>query len=101
MKKYVFLLMVMATLQSAVGQVKILGIVKDNKGNAVAGASIAIKDSYDGATTDSSGRFNFKSDEKGPHLLITSSIGFNSVEQPITIGESAIELNIICEANKR
>ncbi len=66
-------------------QVIIAGTVKDNKGRPVGGASIAIKDSYDGATSDSTGRFHFKTTEKGAHLLTASSIGFKAFEVPVTI----------------
>ena len=39
-------------------QTKVSGTIKDNKGHALHGASIAIKNSYDGATTDSQGLFD-------------------------------------------
>jgi vitamin B12 transporter len=76
-------------------QVKISGTIKDNKGKPLAGASIAIKDSYDGATTDSSGNFTFKANDKGKHTIVFTSIGYKEIEQPITIENTAIAFNIV------
>ena len=66
-------------------ELTVKGTVKDHKGNPVAGASIAIKDSYDGGTSDSSGKYSFKTSEKGDHLLQISSIGYKPVEQTIKL----------------
>ena len=76
-------------------QTSISGSVRDNKGHAVRGASIAIKDSYDGATSDSLGAFHFKSSEKGKFTLTITNIGYNPVEEPITLGEGPLTLNIV------
>jgi vitamin B12 transporter len=59
----------------ATAQVTIKGVIRDNKNNPVQGVSIAIRDSYDGATSDSTGRYSFKTTEKGRLLLVISSIG--------------------------
>ena len=75
-------------------QVTISGKIKDNKGRPVPGASIAIKDSYDGGTSDSTGRFHFKTTEKGAHLLTVSSIGYRPFEQAITIGTESLTVDI-------
>ncbi len=80
---------------ASLAQQSISGKIKDNRGRPVAGASVAIKDSYDGGTSDSTGRFRFKTTEKGGQLLTVSSIGFKPFEQPLTINDSAIVLNII------
>src|SRR3954470_3834788 len=80
---------------SVYGQATISGKVKDNKGRPVAGASIAVKDTYDGATSDSSGSFKFRTSEKGQQTLLTSSIGYRLSEQKIEINGSSLQLDII------
>lgn len=75
-------------------QVAISGKVKDAKGRAVIGASISIKDSYDGSTTDSSGNFHFTTTEKGEKIIAITSIGYRTEEQPVTIAETSIIKNI-------
>ena len=61
---------------SAQAQVKITGKITDVKGKGVAGVSITLKDTYDGATTDSEGNFSFSATEKGKQTLETSVIGY-------------------------
>lgn len=75
-------------------QVKITGVVRDGKGNPVTGASITVKDSYDGGTADSTGFFGFKTTEKGDQTIIASAIGFKDYEQKILIGTEQLTVNI-------
>jgi vitamin B12 transporter len=89
LKSGLLILIMIGLFQNLSAQVAVKGIVKDNKGNPVSGASIAIKDSYDGGTTDSSGKYSFKTFEKGEHLLQISSIGYKPFEQTIRL-ESGI-----------
>ena len=60
---------------AAKSQTLISGKVKSNKGQPISGASIAIKDSYDGGTSDSLGNYKFKTSEKGEKVLVITSIG--------------------------
>jgi vitamin B12 transporter len=90
----IFLFLLMSGLfQTLSGQVTVKGIVKDNKGNPVSGASISIKDSYDGGTSDSSGKYSFKTFEKGEHLLQISSIGYKLFEQTIKLESSVLTID--------
>jgi vitamin B12 transporter len=75
-------------------QTLISGTVKDGKGHPIRGASITLKGSYDGATSDSLGNFRFKTTEKGSFALSVTNIGYNSSEQNITLGADPITLNI-------
>ena len=79
---------------SAKAQVKIAGKITDGKGKPVSGVSIALKDSYDGATTDSLGNFSFTTTEKGKKTLETSIIGYKPYEQELSIESSNIAMNI-------
>jgi vitamin B12 transporter len=76
-------------------QTTIKGVVKDNKSKPVAGVSISLKDSYDGATTDSSGRFSFKTSEKGEQTLAASSIGYRPFEQKIKLEGAPLTVDIL------
>jgi vitamin B12 transporter len=75
-------------------QTTIKGVVRDNKNNPVPGASISIKDSYDGATSDSTGKYSFKTSEKGAQIFIVSSIGFKPYEQPVKLEGGTITLDV-------
>ncbi len=94
MKKLLTILVLIAGL-SAKAQVKVTGKITDGKGKPVSGASITLKDTYDGATTDSLGNFSFITSEKGKHTLETSVIGYRPFEQELNIGTGPIALNVI------
>jgi vitamin B12 transporter len=93
--KYCLLLVLFLLSRTTFSQVIISGKVKDNKSLPVRGVSITLKDTYDGATTDSSGFFSFKTSEKGEQLLTTSSVGYKPFEQKIKIESSAIKFDIV------
>jgi hypothetical protein len=73
---------------------RISGTVKDQKGEPVAGASISIKDSYDGGTADSLGRFSFSTSETGTKQVAVSAIGYKSFETTVQLGKEAVSLTI-------
>lgn len=75
-------------------QVKISGHITDNKNKPIVGASITLKDTYDGATSDSLGVYHFTTEEKGAHELSVTYSGFNSVVQNIVIGAEDMMLDI-------
>jgi hypothetical protein len=92
--KRVMTLFILILGLSAKAQVKIAGKITDGKGKPVSGVSIALKDTYDGATTDSLGNFSFATTEKGKKTLETSIIGYRPYEQELNIESSNITLNI-------
>lgn len=75
-------------------QTTVKGAIKNAKGKPVSGASISIKDSYDGTTADSIGAFSFTTYDKGEQLLQITSVGYRPYEQKITLTGSALNLNI-------
>src|SRR5438876_284507 len=71
----VFVFVVLIVLaQNSVAQTLVSGTVRDLSGNPVSGATVALKDSYDGTTTDSLGKFSFATVEKGEQVVTVSSI---------------------------
>ncbi|MBS4065256.1 MAG: TonB-dependent receptor [Chitinophagaceae bacterium] len=92
MPHFLIILFLLLTSLFMQAQTVITGTITDNKKQPVPGASLAIKGSYDGATADSSGRFRFKTYEKGQQVLTVSSIGYATVE--LTINISGAELNV-------
>jgi vitamin B12 transporter len=89
-------LIIIAILVSSVlqAQVKLSGKVTDNKKKPLAGVSITLKNTYDGATTDSAGNYSFETTEKGAQVLEVSSSGYKPFEQAITIGNEPLNINI-------
>jgi vitamin B12 transporter len=76
-------------------QVTISGVVKDNKGRILAGATITLKGTYDGTVTDSVGNFSFKTFEKGDKMLSASMVGNKTVEQKISIQKDNIQIDFV------
>jgi vitamin B12 transporter len=94
MRKFFCLLIPFFFYIISFGQKTISGFVKDGKSVPVAGASIYLKDTYDGATTDSSGTFLFTTTEKGAQVLVATAIGYKAFEQQIRV-DSSLHLPII------
>ncbi|MDF2193114.1 TonB-dependent receptor [Paraflavitalea sp. CAU 1676] len=93
MLKLIPLILLALTWLVGSAQTTISGKVKDAKGRQVSGASIAIKDSYDGGTTDSTGQYRFKTTEKGEQTLLVTSIGFKLFEQKVSLTGGSITLD--------
>ena len=89
-----FLLLLTFCLQQGFSQVAIKGVVKNNRSKPLYGVNISLKDTYDGATTDSSGNFSFTTIEKGQQVLIASSVGHKPYEQIIKLEGEAISVTI-------
>lgn len=85
-------LFVMLALAS-MAQTKISGIVKDTKNRPLGAVSITIINTYDGATSDSLGRFSIKTTEKGSFVIEAKILGYKTVTLPVTIAKEAIVLN--------
>jgi vitamin B12 transporter len=92
MYKLIFLPLLLINFY-AIAQIKITGKVTNTKRKPLAGISISIVDSYDGATTDSAGDFSFTTSEKGKQILKATSTGYKDFEQEINIGSQPIIVN--------
>lgn len=90
-KIWLFILLIFLQ-QHSIAQTKISGKVKDTKGHPLPGASISIKNSYDGATSDSLGNFSFVSNEHGDFILTVTNLGYKDFEQPISISNEPVHI---------
>lgn len=89
------LLLLLAGLTEWVhGQSVVSGRVTDKK-KPLRGVNIVLKDTYDGATTDSSGRFSFKTTEKGEFTLSVTSVGYRPFEQRIKLDNGPVTVDIV------
>ena len=89
MKPIYLLAALLLTLTNVVAQTTITGRVTDEKGHALPGANVFLRGTYDGANTDSTGRFTFTSTRKDTATLVATYIGYESFAQRITIGQTA------------
>ena len=96
MKKYslvILLFILVANIDKAFGQAVISGKVFSKK-QPVPGASITLKDTYDGTTSDSSGNFKFSTTEKGDHIIIITAVSYRPYEQNISLTNQPVSLEI-------
>ncbi len=75
-------------------QTKISGTVVNAQGETLPGANVYIKDSYDGATSDTSGAYTFTTFETGAQILVASYIGYEKLEQPVNLEGTAMEVKL-------
>lgn len=69
--------------QTASGNIS--GRITDKDGNALPGASVAIKGTTRGATTDLAGNFTFLNLRSGKVTLVVNYMGFAPVEKEVTV----------------
>lgn len=93
MKHFLTFLISCIAMGAVAAQVRISGSVKDAKGRILQGASIVVKGSYDGGTSDSAGNFSFRTTEKGEQMVVASSVGYKTVEQSITLAGNSLSLS--------
>lgn len=78
----------------AFAQSVISGKITNDKGLPVRGASISIDNTIDGSTTDSTGHFEFTTEEKGPQALIATEATHTEASFPITINGDVKDLKL-------
>jgi outer membrane receptor for ferrienterochelin and colicin len=79
---------------SAFAQTKVTGFIYDHKGKPVPGVSITLKDSYDGAVSDSSGSFSFTTTETGSHVIDVTNINYDDYQTNVDLNGQPVTLNI-------
>lgn len=92
-KNFILIILITGTFQTVFSQVTIKGTVRDNKNNPVGGASITVKDTYDGATSDSAGNYSFKTTEKGQQILVITNLGYKPFEQTVKLESGVLTID--------
>ncbi|MDB5201962.1 MAG: TonB-dependent receptor [Ferruginibacter sp.] len=92
--KFLITVLLSSFLFPVFGQINLKGKITDNKNKPLPGASVSLKNSYDGATSDSLGNFSFSTTEKGAQIVEITLMGYGAVSRPVSIGNEAISLNI-------
>ncbi len=95
MKTVIFFIWVFSMSTLSFGQYHVGGQVFDERGGPLLGVNIYIKGSYDGSSSDSDGRFDFKTEKEGIQTLVASFIGYKTHENEIDLDQDRVDLNII------
>ncbi len=86
----IFLILIAQTGTSQIIQ----GTITDRKGEALPGANIFIEGSYDGASSDEKGTFNFSTDLKGKQVLVVRFVGFREYREEIDLTAEEITMTV-------
>lgn len=86
--------LILSIAHSSFAQTTIKGKITDQKGNALPGANVFLKGTYDGASTDVNGLFTFKTTEKDTATFAVSFVGYEAKEQKLTLNQAIIEVNL-------
>lgn len=87
MKQSLFLVFILAFC-TVKAQISISGHITDSKNRPLRGVSVALKNTYDGATTDSAGRYFFATSENSDQLLEATISGYYTISKKIIIGSA-------------
>jgi vitamin B12 transporter len=90
------------THQPTTSPTRLSGTVRDAAGQPLPGVNVFVKTTFDGASTDSLGRFAFTTDRAaGPAVLVATFIGYEPLELSVTLGASPLSLpNIKLKASR-
>ncbi|MET3874708.1 carboxypeptidase-like regulatory domain-containing protein [Chitinophaga sp. OAE865] len=92
-----YLCLLIFTPLFSLAQNKISGKVTDSKKHPLPGVNIALKGSYDGATTAADGSFSFTTTATGDQLLSASLTGYQTLELKINTAAGE-QLNIVLKS---
>ena len=70
---------------AALTTTRLIGRVLDDAGRPLPGANVFLKTTFDGATTDSLGRFSFATTAQGTLPLVVTLIGYELQEAPLAL----------------
>jgi hypothetical protein len=95
MKKILITTIALFTILIAFSQTTVKGIVTSTKGETIIGANVVLEGTYDGASTDTLGKFQFSTTEKGEKRLIITFIGCDTLKMALILrGGENLDLNL-------
>lgn len=94
MKIYLATFIFLFLSHGLLAQKNLFGTVTDKSGRPIFGANVYLEGTYDGASTDESGKFSFETSESGTQTLTVSYVSFEPFKMTAPIAEM-INLNII------
>ena len=84
-KNIIYISIFLAMIYKVNAQKVIQGKVVGEKGEELVGVNVFLKNTFDGATTDTTGHFQFKTEETEEDTLVISYIGFQTINQKINL----------------
>ncbi|PZX58055.1 TonB-dependent receptor [Algoriphagus chordae] len=79
----------------AFAQTSLHGQVLDERGMPLPGANVQIKGSYDGATSEQDGSFQFETSATGSQVLVFKFLGFKTQELSISLDTNSLQIPLV------
>ncbi len=91
MQKFIVLVVLLLSLGESFGQGIVRGKVTDKNGESLIGVTLVVKgNTAIGAATDLDGNYSISVKDNAPFVLVVSYIGFNTLEESITLTNNAV-----------
>ena len=87
----------MISFSATYTQTKVKGTIKDATGGPIPSASIIIKGTTSGGTSDFDGNFSFTTTSTGEQTLQVSYIGFKAFEKIVTLNGTTITVDVVLQ----
>lgn len=97
MKKILLTLTCIISISAMFAQTVVKGFVKDNLGNIIPNASVIIKGTTSGGSSDFDGNFNFTTKSTGKQTLQVSYVGYKTFEKLINLDGSTLTVSVILQ----
>lgn len=81
-----------------VGAQLVTGVVKDNSGIPVPGATVMVKNTYSGVVTDENGKWQLRI-QPGRTVLVISMLGYATIEKEIMVSRAGTEIETVLQAS--
>ncbi len=88
MKKLILVLLLQHLVLMAAAQATLSGVVSDEKGAPLPGASVVLEGTYQGMSTGSDGSYRFIRLKPGHYTLIVSFIGYQTARKAVSLSEA-------------
>ena len=93
MKRFLIFILFALQLHNGYTQIIISGTVIGTNKTPLTGATVMLAGSFDGAITDDEGHYKIETNLNGEQKLIVKFIGYNTIEQLLSLTDQNLELN--------
>ena len=97
MKNLLLTLLCVFSFSVIAAQTNINGTIKDNTGSGIPGASIIIKGTTSGVTSDFDGNFSFKTSAEGEQTIQVSYIGYTTFLKKVNLNGTTIAVDVVLQ----
>ncbi|HEY0743209.1 MAG TPA: carboxypeptidase-like regulatory domain-containing protein [Chryseosolibacter sp.] len=95
MKQYLLTLILFTAAVTAFAQQSVNGVIRDDVGNPVPGATVGVKGTNNFTITDANGAYTLSASQKLPFTLTVSFLGFKSQEvQVFEVDAEPLEISL-------